>query len=103
MKDYAGSIRLRTFTSFKENEVPDHLLQEVWNMEKELIKAMQPILDKSHPNIILSAMNKILALMIKRFVAENAEEQTDAVLIMASNLIKNVEYFCNIKIFEKKE
>lgn len=75
---------------YKTENVPDHLIQEVEEVIKKMTFQFKNILEDHHPNIILSAFNRLHAGLIVHLVDESG--LVDAVRTEAIGLIKNSEH-----------
>lgn len=86
---------------YKDDEVPDHLLQEVQDLVTEMIKVLHKPCNGKDANVLLSAFNRMHAILIIDLVTERS--LSEAAGAFAVGLIKNVESLSGKKILEDNE
>lgn len=93
--------KLQIVRLYKADDVPDHIVQEVADLTQDLLDAFKECKKKySNPAILLSAFNRIHAMMIMDMITE--EGLQDAVCTEMIGLMKNVEHLSG-RTFEMGE
>lgn len=83
--------KIKPLSMHKIEDVPDHLLQEIIDYSEKLVSHMAPLIDSTHPNIALNAIQWANAVFIKHLITNNPEELRKAAKWAAVELLKNVE------------
>lgn len=85
-------MNLKDFSIHNIKDVPDHVVQEIRNLALSMTYALLPLVLKSDPNVSLSALNFVHAVMLHRLVVNDPEELDNAARCAALALVKNVEF-----------
>lgn len=91
------SEKLDIIRLYRDEDVPDHILQEVCDLVEKMGRALSPVINDVSPNLIISAFNRFHAGVIVALVTEKG--LADATRTEAIGLIKNVEHISGIEIF----
>lgn len=80
-------VKLKAFQSHKEEDIPDHILQEIIDLTHQMALSIQPILESEcDPNVLLVAMGRLFAGIINHFVSDDDEEKLKAAKLYSANL-----------------
>lgn len=83
-----------TFKAFKlhgTDNIPEHLLSEIWALVKKMLEAVAPHLEESpSPQITLAALNFMHAAYLHRIVEKDIESQSQAAHLEAKAFYLNV-------------
>lgn len=96
-------MKLKHLKMYDTRDVPEHLVEEMIKLAKEMLASMQSIVERSDPNVALGALNFLHAAVLNELISDDEEEQTKGALFAAKALIGNVEMLTGIKIFPRKE
>lgn len=88
---------------YELDQVPDHIVHEIDDFNRQLVELIFPLIENFPPNIVLASLNFIHAGVIKNLVSDNEEELRKAASIESLALIKNIEFISGIKILPEKE
>ncbi len=94
-------MKLRDLQLVNENDVPDHIVEEVHQCTFKLGEAFLPVLNQYHPNIFLSAMTRAHVAMMVLLLTENPENLENAAKTTALGIIREMDRI--IKILEEKK
>ena len=91
-------MKLKHLKMYDTKDVPEHLVEEMVKLAKDMCAAVQPLVECHNPNIVLGALNFLHASILTTLISDNPEEQTKGVLFSAKALMRNVEMLTGIKI-----
>ena len=89
------------FIPAEMDKCPDHIVDEVNEIESKLADFLSEIQAKHAPNLILGALNLIYAKLLIYQISDAPGELEKAAILSAQVLIKNVEKFGKVKILDK--
>jgi hypothetical protein len=93
-------MKLKQIDTYKCENVPDHVLQEITDLNAKFMNAVMPLLDSEKPNLSLSAINHLLAYVTKSCVSDDVKEQRRAALHQARAIIGNMAMLNGLTIEE---
>lgn len=96
-------VKMRMVNLCNCNNVPEHVIAELQDTIRQVVDVMAPVLVNTHPNLVLSAMNHIHAIIIDKYINDEPEEKKKGALMAAKSLLKNVEFYAKIDIFERED
>jgi hypothetical protein len=88
--------RLSLIRLYRTEDVPDHILQEVNDLIKKMVAALEKATEGHDTNIVLSAFNRLHAMAITEAITEKG--LSEAARTEAIGLIKNIEHLSGKKI-----
>ena len=91
--------KLKLIRLYRDNEVPDHILQEVNDLMKKMGESLAVLYADHDINIIISALNRVHAATIVAAITK--EGLADAAKTEALGLIKNIEHISGLTVFEE--
>lgn len=83
-------MKIKQISTYKTDDVPDHLFQEVLDLGKEIHIALEKVCEDKHPNLIISALNFVMAVITKECISDDLNEQRKAAIYQAQALIGNI-------------
>jgi len=89
------------FYMYKLDDIPDHVRHEFEDVVKQITEAIQPFISEENCNYVLSAMNHVMAMLIKIYVVERPDAIKHASLKCAEMFLKNVEFYTGVDILNK--
>lgn len=75
----------------KQEDIPDHIIENIKDLTMKIVESLTPILKDYDPNIVLAALGWHHALMIQQLVSDKEEECMKAAKFAAYNLLNDVE------------
>lgn len=85
--------KFNDFIKYDFDEIPDEFFQRVIDLNTKLIPVIIENSKHEDPNIILSALGRIYASLIKYYVSDDIKMQRKAARIYANLLIDTIENF----------
>lgn len=95
-------VKMKHIKCYKQDDVPDHLIQEVEELMNKIVAVLRPMINDASPNILMSAFNRLHAALVVTLITEDPEEIRNATVSEVKALIGNIEDIANIKVFEEK-
>lgn len=95
-------VKLRNFQAYKTEDTPDFIMQEIEDLTKDMAEKLKHFIEKRSGNIVLAAMNFLMAGSIKYYVSEDPEQIRKAAQNYAIALIKNVQMVTGVEMFHKE-
>jgi hypothetical protein len=83
--------KVRDVKSYEAENIPEHIMQEITNLQSAIIEAIKPLVVVHQTNIVISALSRVNAIFIA--LLTNEDQMADSANIFADTLIKNIEYF----------
>lgn len=74
----------------KNKDLPDHVLEEITGLAMKMLKALDPFVRSTHPNLALTAFNFVHAYLVKSLIAGEEKDLEEVAKIIAHNFIQNV-------------
>ena len=93
-------MKITQIASYKRDDVPDHIWHEVCKLAKAMNEAITAVCLDKHPNLILSALNVVMAAMTKTYVSDEIDQQRKAAAFQAKALIGNIANLNRVSIEE---
>lgn len=93
-------VRMKLMNLYKTEDIPDHVIEELKALILKMMEAIAPITEKTNCNLTLSAMNHILALMVKMYISEDPMEIQRAALNLAKGFLGNVKFYTGVDVMK---
>lgn len=94
-------MKLKLLSMHKIENVPDHVLEEMHEFSYNLTQSILPVVNSVSPNVALSGLMWVHAVMIKHLVTEDPDELRKAAEFSCRMLLSNMEIL--ISKFSDKE
>jgi hypothetical protein len=96
-------VRMKMLNLYNTEDVPDHVIEELKTLIMKIMTEIAPVVESVHPNLVLSAMNHINAIMIKIYISEEPDEIKKAARNLAGGFLGNVKFYTGVDPLELEE
>jgi len=96
-------VRMKMVNLYKTENVPDHVIEELKDLIMKIMKQVAPVIENTNCNLILSAMNHIMAMMVEMYISEKPEEIKRAAQNMAIGFLGNVKLYTGVDVMKVEE
>lgn len=93
--------KLKLFKTYREEEVPDHVLEEIHQMVNEIVPLILSRYKDKSPNLILNAISNIHAALICAFVKDDDEQIKNAALHSVKCFLSKIDVIRKSDIFKE--
>lgn len=96
-------VRMKMINLYKTEDVPDHVIEELKAVIAKIYTALAPIGATTNTNLMLSATNHFMAMLVKMYISENPEEIKRAALNLARGFLGNVKFYTGVDVMEQEK
>jgi len=91
-------VKMKNVQAYHTDRVPDHVQEEIHVLGTKMAIAFQPLVEDKNGNIVLAALNFLMASAVKHYVSDEPEQIRKAAFTHSLALIKNIEMLVDMKI-----
>lgn len=88
---------------YNQDDVPDYIIEQIRELSIEMVEALQPLIEKSHPNTTLAAISWVHAAIIGNIVVDKKDQIEKAFLMTYKQMEANKDKLLKIKGLVKNE
>lgn len=96
-------VKIRLLNIYKTEDIPDHVIEELKAHIMNIFTAITPITEGVSSNLNISAMNHVMAMMVKIYISEDPEEIKRAARNLAYGFLGNVKFYTGVDPMEIEE
>jgi|SRR5215469_2302052 len=93
-------VKYKNVQAYKEDSIPDHILEEIYQTAEELMKTIEPILEKHSPNIAFASFSVLHAYIIMLYISNEPDDLRRATKATITALARNIEKMSGFDIIE---
>ena len=96
-------VRMKILNIYNTQDVPDHVIEELKIVVQKIYVALAPIAEETNTNLMISATNHFMAMLVKMYISEKPEEIKKAALTLAKGFLGNVKFYTGVDPMEGED